>query len=198
MNTKNKTNQWCDLTPAVTTGAFQAKVTTIRKVETVSQDSSLMEIIQRIDISAQDKTARELQKKAFEAISNSLRKWESGWTIKLPTGTGKTYVFAKLLQAFCKNGLILVPRVDLYTSTARDLQAVGFDKDRDILAFIDDHIASGTQACRQMDIYFGSVSEEAHKRYFRSLVSDQFKNLLREIKISYIFSYSDPIGEKNY
>ncbi len=97
-----------------------------RRVELVRQDDELVQIIQRISKSANDENARELQKKTFTALSESLRNWETWGVIKLPTGTGKTWIFAMILKAFRKNWLILVPRIDLYDSTARDLQAAGF------------------------------------------------------------------------
>ena len=48
-----------------------------------------------------------------------------------------------MLRAFQKNGIILVPRVDLYISTARELREVGFE-DRDI-RFLHDENGGNTE-----------------------------------------------------
>jgi superfamily II DNA or RNA helicase/urease beta subunit len=71
---------------------------------------------------------RKLQKLGMEAIVENMKNWRTSWVIKLPTGTGKTRLFCELLRAIGKNGLILVPRVDLYDSTVRDLREVWFEE----------------------------------------------------------------------
>ena len=101
------------------------------------------DLIARIDDLAQHPESRTLQKWAFVALAQSLRRWEKWWTFKLPTGTGKTRIFAHMLRAFQKNGVILVPRVDLYDSTARELRAVGFEE-RDI-RFLHDETGNNTE-----------------------------------------------------
>ena len=101
------------------------------KITLSSNRASLMirtmdQILQSLDALSMDPNERELQRQTYAAIRESLRRWEKTGIIKLPTGTGKTWVFANLLKIFQRNGLILVPRVDLYDSTIRDLREVGF------------------------------------------------------------------------
>ena len=85
------------------------------------------QILQSLDTLSLDPNERELQRQTYTALRESLRRWEKSGIIKLPTGTGKTWVFANILKIFQRNGLILVPRVDLYDSTVRDLREVGFE-----------------------------------------------------------------------
>ncbi len=106
----------------------KTRAITQSKVNTIDTNAKLIE---EIDTLAKNPESRTLQQWTFTALSQSLRRWETGWTIKLPTGTGKTRVFSHILKAFQKNWIILVPRIDLYDSTARDLREVGFD-DTDI------------------------------------------------------------------
>ena len=84
------------------------------------------ELLQALDSLSENPEERELQRQTYAAIRESLRRGEKSGIIKLPTGTGKTWVFANILKIFQRNGLILVPRTDLYDSTIRDLREVGF------------------------------------------------------------------------
>ncbi|MFO0764028.1 MAG: DEAD/DEAH box helicase family protein [Candidatus Gracilibacteria bacterium] len=106
------------------------------KITTTRNRSSMMirtmdHLLQSLDTLSMDPNERELQRQTYTAIRESLRRGEKSGIIKLPTGTGKTWVFANLLNIFQRNGLILVPRTDLYSSTIRDLREVGF-KDSEI------------------------------------------------------------------
>lgn len=50
----------------------------------------------------------------------------------MPTGSGKTQTYANMIRVLQKNGLVLIPRIDLYESNLKDFKNVGF-KDSEIL-----------------------------------------------------------------
>ncbi len=108
--------------------SHEAQATNQIKVQSIE---NMAPILEQLEILANSIWSRELQQKTYRELKESLIKGEKSGTIKLPTGTGKTRVFANILMALQKNGLTLVPRVDLYPSTIRDFKSVGF-KDHEI------------------------------------------------------------------
>ena len=94
--------------------------TKLRSIETIAP------LLEKLEALSKSPDARVLQQKTYRELKESLIRGERSGTIKLPTGTGKTRVFANMLAVFGKNGLTLVPRVDLYESTVQDFQDVGF------------------------------------------------------------------------
>jgi superfamily II DNA or RNA helicase len=121
-----------DLIPKESIKVSQVRGTALYRTATITNSPEFIETLWKIDIYERDETMRELQKEAFKALAESLRRWETKGAIKLPTWTGKTRIFTLLLWAFRKNWLILVPRVDLYESTKKDLVMAGFRSDWDI------------------------------------------------------------------
>ena len=92
----------------------------LRSIETIAP------LLEKLEALSKSPESRVLQQKTYRELKESLIRGERSGTIKLPTGTGKTRVFANMLAVFGKNGLTLVPRVDLYESTVQDFQDVGF------------------------------------------------------------------------
>ena len=103
----------------------QKNKTKLRSIETIAP------LLEKLDALSKSPESRVLQQKTYRELKESLIRGERSGTIKLPTGTGKTRVFANMLRVFGKNGLTLVPRVDLYESTVLDFKDVGF-KDSEI------------------------------------------------------------------
>lgn len=99
--------------------------TKLRSIETIAP------ILEKLEALSKSPESRVLQQKTYKELKESLMRGETAGTVKLPTGAGKTLVFANMLAVFGKNGLTLVPRVDLYASTVEDFKKAGF-KDSEI------------------------------------------------------------------
>jgi len=62
------------------------------------------------------------------------------------------------------------------------------------IAFLDDNIASGTQASRQLDIYFGGRPEKAEGNYFVDQLNDEQRAVLRTCEVGAAFAIGHEIG----
>ncbi|MCH2189240.1 DEAD/DEAH box helicase family protein, partial [Candidatus Gracilibacteria bacterium] len=69
---------------------------------------------------------RKRQKLAIKDLIRSIEKGQNEGLIKLPTGTGKTFLFGNIIQALGAPSIILVPRENLVDGTYEEL--VGSDK----------------------------------------------------------------------
>lgn len=61
------------------------------------------------------------QVKAFENLIKHLQEWNDKWLIKLPMGTGKTFLFSEICKALWLSTIILVPRVGLVNDTKEEM-----------------------------------------------------------------------------
>lgn len=93
---------------------------------------------------------RTLQKEAIQWIITLLEQWLWEWYIKLPTGVGKTILFASIIQALWQPTLIMVPTKDLVQQTADTfLQDFGYDQDQ-VLVINPGNWITSTQACKKI------------------------------------------------
>jgi deoxynucleoside triphosphate triphosphohydrolase SAMHD1 len=66
------------------------------------------------------------------------------------------------------------------------------------IVFIDDNIASGTQAARQLDIYMGGAAEKPHGNYINENLRDEHKSVIRECAVGAVFAVGFRDGRRKF
>jgi hypothetical protein len=66
------------------------------------------------------------------------------------------------------------------------------------VVFIDDNIASGTQAARQLDIYMGGPAENPHGNYIIEKLADRYKSTIQECAVGAVFAVGFRDGRKKF
>lgn len=88
----------------------------------------------------------------------------------------------------------LGPGAVTHTTLSDALSAI--ETDGGSIVFLDDNIASGTQASRQLDIYMGGVVEKPHGNYVAEKLDDSHRVILKSIEVGAVFSVGLEDGRK--
>ena len=86
--------------------------------------------------------------------------------------------------------------VSVHASLSHALSIV--DTQGGSVVFLDDNIASGTQASRQLDIYFGAEAEKAEGNYAIDPLDDRQKDIIRKCDIGAAFAIGYQSGREAF
>lgn len=95
----------------------------VSQIQSLTRENTLEVLLDKLirHFEARKHLYREKQTQAFQELIQYLQQWNNKGLIKLPMGTGKTFLFSEIAMALWIPTIILVPRVGLVYDTKEEM-----------------------------------------------------------------------------